>query len=315
MQIRAASIGSFVPRENFDATIQSVFDSSLNLRLDDRDFLLTLLVSDGYDLPQGIRIATTNPLPALTVGGVAACRGGVLRFDSVPFAVDLRGAPVWESQVKSLGADMRAPSAQAAWAAVWDALNHRQRRVSAEVIANDLMPFAAGSPLSRRLGAPLFELMTSADSLDASACAEAARAMIGLGPGVTPSGDDILIGFLAGLWSTAGKDWKRISFIESFGNELANIAQNTNEISRTYLALAAQGQFSSSLSRLTESIAGGAEDLAEAAEAAMRVGHSSGMDSVTGLLIGLAAWVMISPSPLFPFAKHPAGLPLGEGLG
>jgi hypothetical protein len=48
-------------------------------------------------------------------------------------------------------------------------------------------------------------------------------------------------------------------------------------------------QFSSSLSHLAEAIATGG-DVEATAQTSMRVGHSSGMDSVTGLLIGLCAW-------------------------
>jgi hypothetical protein len=113
--------------------------------------------------------------------------------------------------------------------------------------------------------------------------------MIGLGPGVTPSGDDILIGFLAGLWSMAGQNQTQISFIRSFGAELVQLAKQTSKISRTYIFHATQGQFSSSLSQLAEAIATGG-DVETAAQTAMRVGHSSGMDSVTGLLIGLCVW-------------------------
>ena len=115
--------------------------------------------------------------------------------------------------------------------------------------------------------------------------------MIGLGPGVTPSGDDILIGFLAGLWSKAGENQTMLAFIRSFGQELMRCAMQTNEISRTYLYHATQGQFSSSLSRLAEAIAKG-DPVEKALEEAMRIGHSSGMDSVTGLLIGLCVWNM-----------------------
>ena len=67
------------------------------------------------------------------------------------------------------------------------------------------------------------------------------------------------------------------------------VARQTNEISRTYLYHAAQGQFSSSLSSLAEDFATGC-DVLEATRYAMRVGHSSGMDSVTGLLLGLRVW-------------------------
>jgi hypothetical protein len=115
--------------------------------------------------------------------------------------------------------------------------------------------------------------------------------MIGLGPGVTPSGDDILLGYLAGLWSIAAQDHQRLEFLSNFGESLSALAKETNEISRAYLHYAIKGEFSSSIIALVNAISDGEEGrLLSAAKAAMRVGHSSGMDSVTGLLIGMTAW-------------------------
>jgi hypothetical protein len=142
------------------------------------------------------------------------------------------------------------------------------------------------------------QLVTSTERFDVQNSILGAKKMIGLGPGVTPSGDDFLVGFLAGLWSTAGTDRGPLSFICSFGNALMEVAKQTNEISRTYLYHAVRGQFSSSLSVFLEAIATG-QDVEQAVQETMAVGHSSGMDSVTGLLIGLAVWnVATIPQPI-----------------
>lgn len=290
MQFQAASIGQAVPHENFDALVQSVFDSAVNLRLAEADRLITVLVSDHHELPQGIRISTTDlPLRSLSPGLQAASRGGILRFDSSPLTVDLRGAPVWKCRISELNLDMESLAVQKACAITWDLLNKEQRDRNADIIADELLQANTGSPLSRRISQPVRQLVASAEQLDIQGAVRAAGKIIGLGPGVTPSGDDILIGFLAGLWSMAGQYSTHIPFIRSFGTELIKLAQKTGEISRTYIFHATQGQFSSSLSQLAEAIATGG-DVEVAAQTAMRVGHSSGMDSVTGLLIGLCVW-------------------------
>jgi hypothetical protein len=46
---------------------------------------------------------------------------------------------------------------------------------------------------------------------------------------------------------------------------------------------------------------GDTEQIQSALKEAMRVGHSSGMDSVTGLLIGLAVWERDGFAPLVDF--------------
>jgi hypothetical protein len=157
------------------------------------------------------------------------------------------------------------------------------------------------------------QLVASADSFDVERSLLAAEGIIGLGPGVTPSGDDILIGFLAGLWSLSGQHPRRQFFIRSFGRGLLQLASRTNEISRTYLYHAVQGQFSSMLSTLIEDIGTGG-NVGQAVQEAMRVGHSSGLDSVTGLLISLAVWsspAVPSQIPL-PCEERNSGKPYGH---
>ncbi|MGB8983915.1 MAG: DUF2877 domain-containing protein, partial [Anaerolineales bacterium] len=110
--------------------------------------------------------------------------------------------------------------------------------------------------------------------------------------GLTPSGDDLLVGYLAGLWCTVQDKDERTRFVLKLGKNIIDLSSKTNDISRTYLDHAAQGQVSSRLAELAEGICHGEdrERLGEVAEAAFKVGHTSGMDAVTGLLIGLSAW-------------------------
>lgn len=297
MQIQAVSIGQAVPRANFDAVIHSVFDSAVNLRLFHEDRLVTVLLSEHYELPQGIRIARKDvPLRSLAVGHRAATRGGILRFHSSPLTIDLRGARVWKCRVPHLNLDMSAHFAKQGWSTAWLLLNKGQRLYHTEIIAENLLGRNTGSIVSKRVSVSVAQLVAAAEEFDVQTAIQAAQNMIGLGPGVTPSGDDILIGFLAGLWSLASENQELLSFIRSFGNALLQLTAQTSGISRTYLHHATQGQFSSSLSNLAEAIARG-RDVDRTLQIAMRVGHSSGMDSVTGLLIGLSVW-----NKTYPFA-------------
>jgi hypothetical protein len=290
MQIHASSLGEAVPSDSFDAVIHSAFESAVNMRLAGEDRLTTVLISDRYELPQGIRITTKDaPLQKLEPGRCAACKGGILRFDSSPLSIDLRGAPVWKCRIAGLTMDMQSHGVQQAWSAAWDLLNRHQKRENSDIIADELFRLQVRSQLGQRISRPVMQLLVSTDGFDVHHSILAAEGIIGLGPGATPSGDDILIGFLAGLWSLSGQHVRRQSFIRSFGRGLLKIARRTNEISRTYLYHAVQGQFSSTLSTLVENIRTG-QGVEQAVQDAMRVGHSSGMDSVTGLLISLAVW-------------------------
>lgn len=290
MQFQAVSIGSAVPQDNFNATIQSLFDSSLNLRLEHKDRLITILVSDHYELPQGVRVDKKIPLCSLTVGLRAASRGGILRFDSSPLTIDLRSASIWDGRLSALTGNI-----EEAWSITWQTLNAGQRLKKTELIAEDLFRLNQGSLLTRKLSHPVHKLITAAQRFDSNASAEAAHEMIGLGPGVTPSGDDILIGFLAGLHSMAGNKKERQAFIQAFGSAIFLFLKETNDISRTYIQHAIKSEFSSSFVTLIDAIREGEQQqLLTSTKNAMCVGHSSGMDSLTGLLIGLASWGTIS---------------------
>jgi len=295
MQLRALSIGEAVPRDDFETRIQSTFDTTVNLRLLDEDRIITMLVSEDYELPQGIRIWPKSlSLQTLTPGSYAAARGGILRFNSSFLSVDLRNTPVWKCHIPDLNLDMHSPASRKAWLTAWKMLDREKQLRSVEIHADKHLQRGAGVLFRQHVTPLITSLITSTEELDIQAASRAADKLIGLGPGVTPSGDDILIGFLAGLWSTRGHNQEQLAFIHSFGKRLIQSARKTCEISRTYIFHAVRGQFSKSLSLIAEAIAN-AEGVEQAMVTAMRVGHFSGQDSVTGLLTGVCIWNEISP--------------------
>ena len=80
--------------------------------------------------------------------------------------------------------------------------------------------------------------------------------------------------------------------MSELGQRIIELSVRTNDISRTYLFHAVHGQVSSRITALAEAISRAEEPhrLLEIAEQAMQTGHTSGMDTVTGLLLGIAAW-------------------------
>ncbi|NCT22335.1 DUF2877 domain-containing protein [bacterium] len=225
---------------------------------------------------------------ALRAGEPAACRDELLRFG--PLTIGLRGARRWKCDLPSLQADLTDPSVATAWQSVWDALNARQVQLNAEIIAEDLFR----SDETIRAGAAMRGLLDATRRTDPAAPASV-RPLIGLGSGLTPSGDDLLVGYLAGLWCAVRNSRERTQFVTGLGETVIRLSHLTNAISRTYLTHAARGQVSSRLADLAEAICRGenSDRLLAAAESAMQVGHTSGMDAVTGLLIGLVVWSQV----------------------
>jgi hypothetical protein len=299
MYLRAISQGYAVPEADFDAVVHSVFQSALNLRLSDDDLLLTLIVSSEGDLPQGIGLDVPDgfSFTDFRLGELAICRDGILRFEKSSLIVPLYQARRWTCDLPALKFDPGHPAVSTAWRFVWDALNARQRCSKTEIVADELLTESTLGGVSRKAGEAIRDLLNATRTYDSNP--SAIEALIGLGSGLTPSGDDFLVGYLAGLWCTRQDESKRTLFVSNLGKTIIRLSARTNDISRTYLYHAAQGQVSSRLADLVEAICRdkNTERLNEVAEAAFKVGHSSGMDAATGLLIGLAAW---SHQPLLP---------------
>ena len=116
--------------------------------------------------------------------------------------------------------------------------------------------------------------------------ADAARALVGLGPGLTPAGDDVVCGALVALAAVCadGPRGRLAAAADLY-------ADATTSLSAALLRGAACGDAVPQLSRLLRSLAGPGtdEDVAAAAAELARVGASSGTALGHGALLGLRA--------------------------
>jgi len=108
-----------------------------------------------------------------------------------------------------------------------------------------------------------------------------AEQLIGLGPGLTPSGDDYLGGILVALrW--VGRDAQADSLWRWLEPRLAS---RTGELSIAHLAAAASGEAHEAVHGLLEDLsAWEAPDLHPALARLDAVGHSSGWDALAGIV-------------------------------
>lgn len=128
--------------------------------------------------------------------------------------------------------------------------------------------------------------------LEAGDHAKAARALRGLGFGLTPSGDDFLCGYLTGL-----------SFIEAnLQADLSAIkdAVYDNAVTKKFIAgsftyCAYNGRVNEKTGKLLTALAGFDDKrLVLAAKASLRSGHTSGADFCAGLIYGCEAGLRAS---------------------
>lgn len=124
---------------------------------------------------------------------------------------------------------------------------------------------------------------------DAGKRTEAISYFIGRGKGLTPSGDDLLVGALAadqllGMLpsDTEGRIRKRLS----------QTPKPTTTVSEHYLACALEGLYNEPIHRLLHVLRQESEEKAieECIKHIMAIGHTSGMDMLTGLTGALLVW-------------------------
>tara|TARA_Y100001936_G_scaffold253992_1_gene323172 strand:- start:21985 stop:22866 length:882 start_codon:yes stop_codon:yes gene_type:complete len=111
--------------------------------------------------------------------------------------------------------------------------------------------------------------------------------MIGLGPGLTPSGDDFLGGMMITL-KILGED--RLQ--EDLTARIKTVYSATNEISRAHLDSAALGVGAEPLHAAIDSIISNNEtEMADVLKRVSAIGHCSGWDALTGAVVTLRAWL------------------------
>lgn len=111
--------------------------------------------------------------------------------------------------------------------------------------------------------------------------AEQLAQLVGLGIGLTPSGDDFLCGVLAGLIFSNAQNHP---FAQCLRAEIVAHSPDTNDISRTFLACAVQRQFSLSVLRLAA-----LPPAEKILQEFLAIGHSSGIDTLCGLAFGVCS--------------------------
>ncbi len=101
--------------------------------------------------------------------------------------------------------------------------------------------------------------------------------LIGLGIGLTPSGDDFLTGILAG---TSLCDQNQSPFAAMLKKEINKHLSDTNDISKAFLTCALKGQFSQTIKTLQEHPD---MDATSIQKSCLKIGHSSGIDTLCGI--------------------------------
>ena len=225
------------------------FTSALYLRLAGGE-VIALLSSDAVRLPIGLILPTSSrEFPLTSLSGPVVVGSGVVQIRS------------WSCRVSRL-VSLRA---SAALTPDRRACEHVRRRLADCQSADPDLRLPDALP---------------DDALPPEVAADLVRRLLGVGPGLTPAGDDVLAGLLVGLWSFGQRaEPLRLAV-------LAGLAAGTTDLSAALLRCAVRGESIPQVNQLLRTMSGSAWQgrLDHAMDELARVGHTSGMALATGVL-------------------------------
>jgi hypothetical protein len=276
----AALLQSLAQRRGMAARIHSVFDHVVNVELDD-ERLLTLAQRDSDDAPETI---------VADVGGWSSWKllaGSTLHLsaEQIVFGnglvVALGNARRWQCQLPAYAQDETALAAN-----LVVARHHLERHGQGIGLERSLA--GAATPFEKALVEAFREntqgLVRAIGQHDETLACQHAQQLLGLGPGLTPAGDDFLLGLLAvlNIADSPCRQWRRI------GAPIVECARRqTNAISLAGLRQAASGRVRDRLVRLCHALMHvDATPMLGVLDRVLSIGSSSGADIALGMLSG-----------------------------
>ena len=153
------------------------------------------------------------------------------------------------------------------------------------------------SVLDRSGAAAIARVERACRRLDVTGALGSIQRFVGWGEGLTPAGDDYLVGLCAALGILVQGDARRKAFLTMMRAFVSTQHVRTTPISAHWLTLASRGHFNADLLRALDALRAERDvrNARDAIDALMAVGATSGADALTGILSGFEAW-MKAPS-------------------
>lgn len=263
------------------ATVHSVFDRVVNLRPDGSGGLWTLATAGVDDAPATVLLDLPRAgALELEVGDAVTSGGGRLRGPRGQI-VELASARRWRTRLPHLPLPARSLT--------WLREHLRSEGIRGGALCDPPAPGSAhttGTLIAEVLTTHLQGLLDSVRRADSPTLRHHASSLVGLGTGLTPAGDDALLGVV--LVATMPG-----SMLAPARADLTDVvhaaATRTTDISHAALAQAVRGRTRESLVALLHALAVATDEqtLARHASRVIAIGHTSGTDILTGLSAGL----------------------------
>jgi hypothetical protein len=238
-----------------------VFARTVNLLVDGE--LWSVLGAEQPDAPFGVRLAPCGGCAGL---GVKPSEGVHVRAGYIGLGrltIDCRAASRWTPAPWREPAAGLSSGVSSRLSRVEEAARPRAW-VGSEAVATQLTAALRGSDVE---------------------LARAVRQSVGLGPGTTPSGDDVLVGMLT-VVSSSATGAKGAGLMARLVRALAPALPSTTDVSRHLLTQAARGLPARALHELGAAVVQGSNDpvLENALQVVLDTGCTSGADACLGLI-------------------------------
>jgi hypothetical protein len=115
--------------------------------------------------------------------------------------------------------------------------------------------------------------------------------LIGLGPGLSPSSDDLISGLMVSSWWVSHSLGGGIEDVEAINETIVQQAMNTTLVSREILKHSAKGETNIPVQEFLEKILGSTWCEKITVDEVLRIGETSGFDMMAGLLLGISMWI------------------------
>lgn len=294
------SVRQRLPRQPRYGRVLAVFERAFVLQTPGSDLVAVVLPQIGNGPLNVVVDAQAADLTELEPGTPARIGKGTLAFGGME--ISLSQAAIWEPcpNWKRLRAEHNAMTDLLPWVQAF-ALRHAPERSGllallpqrSRSFPPDLAMRSERSQLERQdySGAPAASdawptlLQEAVVALQAGWAGDAARwreagaRLVGLGEGLTPSGDDLLAGVMLWTWLAhpAPQDVCQILLEAAIGR--------TTMLSVAFLRAAARGECNAAWHRFLDALADGERDqLSCAVQEVLSFGHTSGVDTLTGFL-------------------------------
>lgn len=272
--------------KNENGHVHSRFSNGFNIKMGDS--LVFIGNNKNGLLPFGIHLQEGNTMRAVS----SVNNGDVVFWNSRTSCLELPGVKISLEKGKSFKNELITLTSQNVFSMSFERfcfqLNDIQDLTGLDISFKEFLnKFHTGE--QKMLGAEpyLVMLIEAAKSSDEQLIEKVLRYFLGRGQGLTPSGDDMIVGLVA---FDATSPFLSTCFYDKV-SELIEGESITTDVAREYLRYALKQEYSSTVSEMVNVLASGdAFHFEKVFQDLIGVGHSSGLDTVLGILIGMLAF-------------------------